>query len=96
MRLKRIGVLSLAKIAGLFGVIYGLLLGILISIVVSAIGSVPGAAQQLGAMVQLGYSSLIIFPILYGVIYFVVGIVTAAIYNFLAGKIGGVEVELKR
>lgn len=95
MELKKIGILSLAKIAGLFGVLYGLISGILISIIYSKAGSIPGLAEQLGMINQLGYSSLIILPILYGIIYFLVGIITAFIYNLLAKKVGGIELSLE-
>jgi len=96
MELKKIGILSLGKIAGLFGVIYGLLAGILVSVVYAKLEAFPQMTEQLGLISQLGYSSIIILPILYGIIYFISGIVTAFIYNLLAGWIGGIELELRK
>ena len=94
--LKKIGVLSLAKIAGLFGVIYGLLSGILVAVAYSKVSEMPELAAQLGIVSQWGYYSIIIFPILNAVIYFIVGILLALIYNLLAKYIGGVQLEFKK
>ncbi len=66
MELKRIGVLSLGKIAGLFGVTYGLLIGILLSVIYARAGDIPGIAEQLSILNQIGYSSIIILPLIYG------------------------------
>jgi hypothetical protein len=37
----------------------------------------------------------IFIPIIYGVMGFVFGIIMAAIYNLIAGWIGGIEVEVE-
>jgi ABC-type lipoprotein release transport system permease subunit len=95
MQLKKIGVLSLGKIGGLFGVIYGLILGILLSIVLAKAGNIPELMQQLGMLSKPGYSAMIVLPVIYGIGYFVVAAITALIYNLLAGWVGGIEVEFK-
>jgi len=95
MELKKIGILSIGKIASLFGIIYGLLAGIIFSIIYSRAGDIPGITEQLGLIAQLGYSSIIVLPILYGIVYFIVGIITAFIYNFLASKVGGINLEFE-
>tara|TARA_Y100000310_G_C20658260_1_gene803204 strand:- start:1269 stop:1580 length:312 start_codon:yes stop_codon:yes gene_type:complete len=94
MELKKIGILSLGKIAGLFGVIYGLISGILFLIILSRANQIPGLTEQLGFIAQLGNSSIIVLPILNGIIYFLVGIIAAFLYNLIAKKIGGIELEL--
>jgi hypothetical protein len=91
----KIRVLTLAKIAGLFGVIYGLIAGILISILYSQAGKIPQLSQQLGIASQLGYSSLIVFPVMYGIGYFIAGAVTSFLYNLIAKQIGGVKITFK-
>ena len=96
MELKKIKIMSLAKIAGLFGIIYGLLSGIVFSLVYSKADTIAGLSEQLGIISQLGYSSIIVLPILNGVIYFIAGIVLAFVYNILAKKFGGVELEFKK
>ncbi len=97
MELKRIGILSLAKIFGLFGVIYGLFSAILLVIVYAQTGNLQGVTEQLSTLMNaLGYWSLLIFPILNGVIYFIAGVVLAFIYNLLAGWLGGIRLEFKK
>lgn len=96
MELKRVGIMSLAKIAGLIGVIYGLVSGLLFSIIYSKAGSIPGLTEQLGMISSLGYSSIIVLPILNGIIYFIAGVVIAFIYNLLAKKVGGIELTLEK
>jgi len=89
---KRIGVMSAAKLMALAGVLFGLIVGVLIAVFSSAI---PGAAEVPGGFIYgLGLLSIIIFPIFYGVIYFISGALGALIYNLLAGWIGGIKIEL--
>ncbi|WP_167879260.1 DUF3566 domain-containing protein [Methanococcoides vulcani] len=44
---------------------------------------------------DFGIGSIIIFPILYGIIGLILGIIMAAIYNFVAGITGGLEIEVE-
>ena len=64
--------------------------GILVGIVFTAVGADMGR----GGMVAFGLASVIIFPIIFGILYFIGGAITAFLYNFFAGKIGGIRVEL--
>lgn len=88
--LKRIGVTSLAKIYGAAGVIVGLVLGVIIAAVGTALGAVKGAV---GFGAAFGVLAIIILPIVYGVVMFVLGAVSAFLYNIIAERIGGVELE---
>ena len=89
-KVKRIGVLSLAKILGFLYAIFGLVLGALFSIF-SLFGF---GADETGLF--FGLASIIIVPLLYAVFGFVGGIITAFFYNLIAGKIGGLEVEITK
>lgn len=96
MELKKIGILSLAKMAGIFGVISGLLLGVLSMIYTRIlINKLPELAQQFNIQQPTGISSVLLLMILYGIIYFIAGIVLAFIYNLLASWVGGVKLEFK-
>ena len=89
-KVKRIGVLSLAKIFGLLYALMGLILGALFA-VLSLFGF---NADETGLF--FGTASIIIFPILYGIMGFVGGLITAFFYNLVASKIGGLEVEITK
>jgi len=96
MELKKIGVLSAAKIAGLFGVIYGLISAILLSIIYSKADVLASLGMQLPTTVtNLGYKTFIALPIINGVLYFIIGLIVAFIYNLLASWVGGVKLEFK-
>ena len=55
-----------------------------------ASSAAPGAVVA-GIMFGMG----IFMPVIYGVLGFVIGVVGAAIYNLVAGWIGGIEVEVE-
>ncbi len=82
--LKKIDPMSLAKLLGLFGLIIGLILSVLLTAGLSF--SEEGFAAFSGWMV-------ILIPIGYGIAYFLTGLISAWIYNFLAKNIGGVKLH---
>ncbi len=49
------------------------------------------AAVATGIMLGMG----LFIPVIYGVMGFVVGIIGAAIYNLVAGWIGGIEMDVE-
>ena len=51
------------------------------------------APAWLGAF--FGVGSIILFPIVYGIMGFIGGLITAVLYNLLAGFVGGIEMELQ-
>lgn len=97
MEIKRIGVLSAAKI---FGAIYAVL-GLIIAFIYACAGLavVAGALAEsdagfLGLGVGAILGALCLVPLFYGIIGFVAGAIGAALYNVLAGAIGGLELDL--
>lgn len=98
MTLKKIGVLSVAKISGVMYATMGLLFGLVLSAVFSLIpmaaaGSDSNLPAWLGTM--FGVGSLVFMPIFYGVLGFVMGAIGAALYNLFAGLVGGIELHLE-
>jgi hypothetical protein len=101
MMVKRIGVLSLAKVQGVvlaaiglvIGLIYGLFFIIFGAVMMSA-GTEGAGAAAAGGLVG-GVAMMIFIPIFYAVIGFVFGALSAFIYNFAARAIGGLELELE-
>ena len=80
--IKVIGVLSVAKIAGVIAALVGLVLGIPFAVVAYFTGS----TWQVVAAVAL--------PLLYGAVGFVGGALYAWLYNVVSGWVGGIEVDL--
>jgi hypothetical protein len=95
MVLKSIGVFSLGKVWGFFYALIGLIVGALFTLyaLASAGSGRPGIRE---GEVILGMGAVIIFPIVYGLIGLIAGIISAALYNVVAATVGGVEFELAR
>jgi hypothetical protein len=90
--IKRVGVLSLAKIIGLIYTVIGLILWLFMGCFM-LIGLAAQPTDAPGEMlVMLGF--VCFMPFIYGVMGFVGGAIIAGVYNLVAGKIGGIEVEL--
>jgi len=93
---KRLDIMSLAKITTLTYAVLGLLVGLFFALFSGVMRSVsttnvdPVNAWILG----LGALAIIVFPILYGLMGFISALISGGLYNFWAGKIGGIGVEL--
>lgn len=94
MIVKSIGVLSAGKMLGCLYALLGLILGAFFSLF-SIVGVAAGGQNAGPAALLVGAGAIIIFPIFYGVIGFVGGIIMAALYNVVASFAGGIEIELK-
>ena len=101
MVIKRFGIFSAAKIYGVVmagvGLVIGIPLGLLMIIFGAAIMSSAGrdAAAGGGVTMGLGLFYMIGLPIMYAVLGFILGAVSAAIYNVASRTIGGLELELE-
>ena len=95
MIIKRVGPVSCAKIAGTLYAVLGLVVGAIFSLIatVSGFSSQASGAGAVGTVIGAG--SIIFFPILYGGIGFVFTLLFAALYNVLAGAVGGIELDLQ-
>jgi hypothetical protein len=96
--IRGIGVLSLGKMAGIIYACLGLLIGVIVAMV-SVLGGFAGMANDAGPAAGfiglfLGVGAVFVFPIFYGVLGAVMGIVVAAIFNVAARLVGGLEIEV--
>ena len=91
MIIKRIDVLSAAKIFGITAAAFGLLAGILVFLFGGVLGSLFGDAGGVGFVG--GFMAIITMPIMYGIFGFIGGALQAFIYNLAAGFIGGIRIE---
>ncbi len=98
MVLKRIGVLSMAKIAGILYAAIGLIVGLAVA-AFSSVAGLAGARMDpnmpgwLGPL--FGVGAIVFLPILYGIMGFIGGAIGAAVYNVFSGIVGGLELELE-
>ena len=102
MTIRRLGVLSVAKTYGMllfiiglsFGVIYGLVLMIFGAAMALGPRSESSALGGAGSVV-IGLLMMIVIPIFYGILGFIMGALMAALYNLVARFAGGVQIELE-
>ncbi|WP_094228926.1 hypothetical protein [Methanolobus psychrotolerans] len=91
--INKVGVFSLGKIAGVLYAILGLIFGLFM-----ALFSMPMSFMSVGSRpggLLFGAAAIILFPIFYGVIGFISGVITALVFNASTGIIGGLEIEMK-
>ena len=88
--IKHIGVLSVAKVEALIGVVLGLIIGVFFAVAGSSLFSAFGL-PSIG--MGFGFLSIIILPIFYGIMMFISGAVGAFLYNVIAGRIGGIDLK---
>jgi hypothetical protein len=96
MIIKRVGPLSCAKISGTLYGIMGLVVGAVISAVAVAGGFGPGSDDTDANVARvIGPAAIIVMPLLYGCMGFVVTLIAAWIYNVLAAVVGGIEIDVQ-
>ena len=103
MTIRRLGVLSVAKIQALLMFVIGLIIGVIYGLVFMVFGAAiaamaqHGDGQALGGVGSVvgGLVIMILFPIFYGFMGFIGGAIGALIYNFAARVVGGIKLELE-
>lgn len=94
MVIRRVGPLSVAKVAGVLYALMGLIFGACISLF-SLVGSafMPKDAGMGGLL--FGVGAIVALPIFYGILGFIMTLIMAALYNLVAGWVGGVELDVQ-
>jgi hypothetical protein len=101
MVIKRVDPMSAAKIGGVLYALLGLVIGALVSLgamafggMMSSLSSDQGSSGP-GALVGMlfGAGAIIIMPICYGILGFVMTLISALIYNIAAKITGGIQVD---
>lgn len=98
MILKRIGVMSCGKMLGVLYALMGLIFGAIFSLL-SLVGAMAGMASgedQAVFGLFFGVGAIVILPILYGIFGFLGGLLSAFLYNVVAGFAGGIELGLEQ
>lgn len=96
MILRRIGAFSCTKVSCILYLIIGLIIGAMFSILSVAVSSLGGESEFSGALGLLfGVGAIIFFPIVYAIVGFIGGLIGAAVYNLVAGMVGGIEFDFE-
>lgn len=101
LRIKKLGVLSVAKIYAVIMFVIMLLFSVplgLFMIVMGLMGAGMAGRDGFavgGTGVVVGILYMIGIPIIYGIFGFIFGAIGALIYNIFAGMVGGVEIEVE-
>lgn len=102
MVIRKIGVVSCGKMSGALYALVGLIIGACVALI-SLLGAGAAMASQneggagaLGGMfgAAFGIGAVVLFPLFYGFIGFIGGLITALLYNLVAGIVGGVELDV--
>jgi len=100
-KITKIGVVSLAKIMGMSGLIFGLIAGVVyggILILMGIIGASGGQGENTGfalAGIGVGLAMMIFVPVAYGIMSFIVGLIYGLIINVVLAFAGGLELEIR-
>lgn len=98
IRIKKIGVLSLAKVQAALMALVGLI-SYVVGVGLGVAPQGPGNAGLIGrgvlVLVLGGLLVIVLAPLFYGLIGFVFGALAAFWYNLAAGVVGGLEIELE-
>lgn len=91
LKLRRIKVLSLAKVYTVLMALIGLFTGIYYAILGISFGVSQGFS---GA--GLALFNIIVTPVYFGILGFVAGVILALLYNIVARWVGGIELDLEK
>ena len=101
LRIKKLGILSVAKIYALMLFVMSLLISVPYGLFIMFFGAMMmGTGERAGfaaggGSIVIGLVVMIGLPIFYGLIGFVAGAISALVYNLFAGMIGGIEIEVE-
>ena len=95
MIVKRIAPLSLGKVAGTLYALIGVLIGGVFSLIAIAGSMATESFGGRGFGALFGIGAIVLFPLLYGALGFLFTMLIAALYNVVAGIVGGVELDVQ-
>ena len=98
MVLKRVGIMSCAKIFGILYAFLGLIAGAVFSLIAVTLGALGAQNQNVNGPllgVLFGVGAVISLPIFYGTVGFVAGALSAALYNWISSFVGGIQLEME-
>ena len=98
VKVTKINVISMGKISGALYGFMGLIFGIIFTVItlIGLLLAVIFTRNDVNWWILLfGLGSLILIPIFYGIMGFLMGVIVSAVYNLIAKYVGGLEIELE-
>jgi hypothetical protein len=101
-RLRHVAVVQLALVLAIMYAVAGVIVGLAWWLIISPImlagmkSTMGNSAAGMGMLAGMGFFAVITFPIVYGMIGFVAGLIYAALYNLAARWTGGVEMTFEQ
>jgi hypothetical protein len=103
--IKKLKIVSLAKVLSMFGIIFGIIYGIQMGFAsmstpltfaeATAYATQDPSVAFMAYSIALGWWMLIVAPILFAVVYFLSGLIGGLLYNLFAKMCGGIKVVLE-
>ena len=95
MIIRSVNVVSIGKLFGALYAILGLFIGAILTLITIAGAAIAAKNGNDGfAAIFLGAGAVIIFPVFYGTIGFIGGLILGLIYNVAASVVGGIELDI--
>ena len=95
MVITRVAPLSFAKVAGLLYLIMGFVFGAIVSLVTMLGGMASGVEGGGFFGAAFGMGAIIVLPIFYGCLGFVMTLFMTWLFNVVVGITGGIEVDAR-
>ncbi len=87
--------MSAAKVSGALMALMGLIFGGMMTLISSIAAAFHAHQNGPQFPAVMGMAAIVFMPILYGAFGFVMGAIYAALYNLIAGMVGGLELEFE-
>lgn len=95
VKLKKLGVWSLAKFQAVIMAMMGLVIGVIFAVMSLLLPQAAGGTENVIGIGGLGMWVIIAMPIIYGVIGLVGGAIGALLFNLTTKIVGGLEMEFE-
>ncbi len=93
-KIKKVGMFSFAKLYAVMLALSGFFVGLVFAF--SSLYSKNMTGESIGRFGGLGLLAILVIPLIYALLGFVVGAFGAVVFNVVSRIIGGLEVELEQ
>lgn len=94
LRITNVDVMAIAKLLGILYAVLGLVVGLFMALA-ALVGTIAGGGDAMVGGVLTGVGAVVFLPIFYGIAGFIGGAFSALLYNFVAGMVGGMILEVE-